>query len=267
VTAATKSPPSSRGIDPRIRQRRISVQRSKGRRRLRRILIVVAIVAIAVLAWVVLHTAWFSARVIKVDGAHPHTTEAAIVAASGLDSHPALVTLDGGSVASQVERLPYIATASVVTHWPDAVTITVTERVPAAQVAGTAHSYSVIDDRGRTLAVSAGHVSGLRSLTVLTAHGPLQPVPVGQTLPAVADGGLQVVRTLPLAFATQVNLVTVQGDGTVTLLLGSGITVLLGSPTDLRAKYEDVASIIAHGTLHPTSVIDVTVPQSPTVSG
>ncbi len=55
-------------------------------------------------------------------------------------------------------------------------------------------------------------------------------------------------------------------DGTISLALDSGITVVLGTGTELPAKYEDVAAIIAHGTLHPTSIIDVSVPESPTVA-
>ena len=64
------------------------------------------------------------------------------------------------------------------------------------------------------------------------------------------SAGLTVCRTLPPAFAAQVVSVTVAADGTVSLALNSGITVLLGTDTDLPAKYEDVAAIIAHASLH-----------------
>jgi len=61
--------------------------------------------------------------------------------------------------------------------------------------------------------------------------------------------------------------VTVAPDATISMALNSGITVMLGTATDLPTKYEDVAAILAHGSLHSTSTIDVTVPQSPAVSG
>jgi hypothetical protein len=61
--------------------------------------------------------------------------------------------------------------------------------------------------------------------------------------------------------------VTEAANGTVSLGLNSGLTVQLGTPTDLEAKYEDVAAIIAHASLRGAKVIDVTVPQSPTVTG
>ena len=65
-----------------------------------------------------------------VSGAHPHTSEAAIVAAAGLGRHPALISVEPGAAAARIEALPFIATARVQRHWPDGVGITVTERVP-----------------------------------------------------------------------------------------------------------------------------------------
>ena len=73
---------------------------------------------------------------------------------------------------------------------------------------------------------------------------------MGGTLPAAGSFGPAVARTLPPAFSAQVVSVTVAPDGTVDLALNSGITVLLGTDTDLPAKYEDVAAIIAHASLH-----------------
>ena len=63
-------------IDPRIRQRRADIQRSQGPppaaldRRARS----VALVLVAAVV-VLLHTPWFSARVVTVSGAHPHTSD------------------------------------------------------------------------------------------------------------------------------------------------------------------------------------------------
>jgi hypothetical protein len=83
---------------------------------------------------------------------------------------------------------------------------------------------------------------------------------------ASAAPGLAVSRTLPPAFSAQVVSVTVAPDATVSLALGSGLAVLVGTATDLHAKYEDVAAIIAHASLVGKRTIDVTVPQSPAVS-
>jgi cell division protein FtsQ len=254
-------------IDPRIRQRRVAIQRSQGRRRLRWIIGVA--VALSLVAAVVglLHTPWFSARVVTVTGAHPHTSAAAIVAAAGLDHHPPLISTDPGATARRVETLPFIAGAQVHRHWPDGIQIAVTERVPVAQMAGPRTSWSTLDGNGRTLQVQPAPTPGLIVLVVRTARAVISPAPVGGSLTAQAAAGLTVTRTLPAAFSAQVASVSTAPDATISLSLNSGITVLLGTDTDLSTKYEDVAAILAHGSLHNRSTIDVTVPQSPTVSG
>jgi hypothetical protein len=45
------------------------------------------------------------------------------------------------------------------------------------------------------------------------------------------------------------------------------LLVDIGSPSQLEAKYEDVTSILAGATLHTGDVIDVSVPDAPTVTG
>jgi len=223
------------------------------------------VVALAVGGLALLHTPLFNAKVVTVTGVHPQTPTAAIVTAAGLDHPVPLIDLNTGSMAARVEALPFIATAEVSRHWPDAVIIAVTERVPAATVAGPGASWSTVDAAGRTLVVQPTRPAGLAQLVVTTAKGPLAPVPVGQSLPAVAGPGLEVASTLPAAFAAQVTSVAVAADGTVDLALNSGLTVQLGTATDLAAKYEDVAAIIAHADLHGKKVIDVTVPDAPAV--
>jgi cell division protein FtsQ len=226
----------------------------------------VALVLVAA-AVVLSHSPWLSARVVTVTGVHPDTSEAAIVDAAGLQHHPPLVSVDPAPTAQKVEALPFIATAQVHRHWPDGVAIAVTERVPVATMAGPGGSWSVLDADGRTLAVQATRPAGLVVLAVRTGASVAPPAPVGGTLGVEASYALTVCRTLPPAFSAQVTSVTGAPDGTVSMALDSGITVLLGADDDLHAKYEDVAAIIAHGSLQGATTIDVTVPQSPAVTG
>jgi cell division protein FtsQ len=252
-------------IDPRIRQRRNEIQRHRGRRRLRWVLAVVAVAVLVAGGIALLHTSILSARVVTVTGAHPHTPAATIEVAAGLNHRPPLISVDPGAVARRVETLPFIASAQVHRHWPDGVQIAVTERVPVLQMAGPSTSWSTLDGQGRTLEVRPARAPGLLVLIVRTPTGGVPPAGVGGTVPSEADVGLTVCRTLPAAFSAQVVSVTVAADSTVTLALNSGLTVLMGTDADLTAKYEDVAAIIANGSLRGAKTIDVTVPQSPAV--
>ncbi len=166
-----------------------------------------------------------------------------------------------------MESLPFIASARVMRNWPDGVQIAVTERAPVVQMAGPATSWSLLDGNGRTLQQVPARLPGLVVFIVHTPDSGIPPAPVGSSLPPSAGPGLEVSRTLPPAFRAQVVSVTVAADGSISLALNSGVTVLFGSDADRTAKYKDIAAILANGTLHATSVIDVTVPESPTVSG
>ena len=251
-------------INPRIRERRESVERSRTQKRLRLAGIAVAAVALVALAVGLLYTPWFGAKVVTITGAHPNTPDRTIVAAAGLLHHPPLINVDPIPTAVRVESLPYIASAQVTRHWPDTVVIHVTERVPVMVMSGPNASWSILDGNGRTLAVTPVRPA----LPVLIVHapaGPVPPAPVGATVGVAANSGLTVARTLPPAFAGQVVSITVAADGTVSLALNSHLVVLLGTVSNLNAKYEDVAAIIAHASLRGAHTIDVTVPQSPTV--
>ena len=260
---STTSPPRARAsgtIDPRIEERRAAVRRRQGRRRLALLLVAALVVVLAVDGWLVLHSRLFAVRVVTVTGA-VHTPVPEVVAAAGLAGQPAELSLDPAAVAARVEQLPWVATARVVREWPDGVSITVTERVPVAEVAGPT-GWAEVDRAGRVLAWAKTPFPGLVHL-----GGPWPVGPAGTTLAAPAQAGLTVAATLPPAFAGQVAEVVTQPGDQVDLALSVPVTVDLGTATQLRAKYEDLAAILAGATLHAGQVIDVSVPDSPVVTG
>jgi cell division protein FtsQ len=254
--AATRGRPP---MDPRIRQRRAAVTRREGRRRLRMIVLAMAAIGLGVGAWMLLHSSLMSARVITVSGS-THTPAAEIEAAGGLGDRPPLISIDPGAVASRIERLPWVATAVVTRHWPDGVHVTVVERVPVAAMT-EAHGDALVDVHGRVLADVATPPPGLPTLVAPVAV----PAP-GSSLAPPALPALEVAAALPPAFRAQVQKVVLDRAG-LHLDLTSPITVTLGSTSQLRQKWEDVASILKGASLHPGDVIDVTAPGSPIVTG
>jgi cell division protein FtsQ len=223
----------------------------------------VVVAALAAGGWFLLHSRLLSARVVTVTGS-AHTPAAAVVAAAGLARRPPLLDIDPAAVAARVERLAWVDTATVVRHWPDGVSISVVERTPVAVVTGGAAggAWAEVDGGGRVLVAVAAPPAGLvRVVAPVTAGAP------GSTLGPAARPGLSVAATLPPAFAGQVTEVDVGGGGQVTLKLTTPVTVNLGSTAQLAAKYEDVAALLARATLTAGDVLDVSVPESPLVSG
>ena len=95
---------------------------------------------------------------------------------------------------------------------------------------------------------------------------PAAPGAPGTWLAARDAAGLRVAGSLPVSFAAQVTGVTVEPQGWVQLAMTTPVLVNIGSASQLTEKYEDVSSILAGATLHNGDVIDVSVPDAPTVS-
>jgi hypothetical protein len=140
--------------------------------------------------------------------------------------------------------------------------VAVTEETPHLEVGEPAGRWATLSADGRVLDVSATRPPGLVLLTV-----PQPPGLPGTVLPARDAAGLRVAATLPASFAAQVTGVTIEPAGWVQLSMTTPIAVDIGTATQLPAKYEDVSSILAGASLHNGDVIDVSVPDAPTVTG
>jgi cell division protein FtsQ len=247
-------------MDPRIRARRTAVMKEQGRRRLIIAGVVLGVAVLLVGGWFLVHTPLFSARSVTVTG-NVHETEAQVVSQAGLAGRPPLLDVDAGAAAARLEKLPWVRTASVHVSWPDGVHIAVTEETPTFTVSTAAGTWETLSSDGRVLEESATRPPGLLLLTV-----PQTPGAPGTVLSAKDSPGLQVASTLPASFVGQVTGVTVEPAGWVQLALTTPVVVDMGTATELTAKYEDVSSILAGASLHNGDVIDVSVPDAPTVT-
>jgi cell division protein FtsQ len=223
------------------------------------VLITLAVISILAAAlWPLAHSRFLSARVLRVEG-NRHTPIAVVLSAAGLSGHPPMIDVNAGADARAIEALPWISSATVRKAWPDGVVIRVSERRAVAVVAG-GHGIAELDPTGRVLAdVGSAPVGLARLLSVGTPGVP------GTTLKG-AGGCLGVAAALPPAFSGLVQAISPSPGGGVDLALSNGVGVILGPPTQLPAKFEDIASLLAGATLPVGSVMDVSVPQSPAVS-
>ena len=259
---AGSGPPRPRAeVDPRISARRTEVSRQLGRRRLRWVAAAVAVVVVLFGVWSLLHSSLFSARALTIVGA-AHETASRIEVAAGLQTHPPLLDVNPGAAARGIERLPWVRTASVSTHWPDGVRVVVTERVPDLVMAAAGGQWAEVDADGRVLADVATRPPGLLQLV-----GPQAPGRPGTLLGSGDQMGLQIASTLPPSFRAQVTGVTIESAGFVQLAMNTPILVDMGDATQLHAKYEDVSAALAGAPLHVGDVIDVSVPGAMTVTG
>jgi cell division protein FtsQ len=230
-----------------------------GRRRFVVLCALAALVTLGALAWPLAHSRFLSARVVVVSGAH-ETPAAAVLGAAGLTTDPPMIDVRAGAAARAIEALPWIDRATVSLAWPDGVHITVTERRAVCAVAQGA-GWVEVDRTGRVLADVPAALPGLVQAQL---RGALAAP--GHVVAPGSRAALAVAATLPSVLRPSVTRVEAEAGGAVDLTLASGIQVVLGPASQLQAKYEDVAAIVAGAPPAAGSVIDVTVPQSPTVS-
>jgi len=145
-------------LDPRIRERRIAVQRAIGRRRLR-ILLVGASTLIALgIAFLVVNSPLLDVDRVQVVGAR-HLRVADVRAATRVHHRDAVLFVDTGAVARRLERLPWVKSAEVHREFPGTVRVVVTEYEPTAYVrAGS--SAVLIAGNGRAVARVANPPAG-----------------------------------------------------------------------------------------------------------
>ncbi len=212
-----------------------------------------------------LHRSFLSVQHVELTGV-VHESSNYVMAVSGLDHHPAMIDVSDVVIERRLERLTWIRYATVTKKWPSTIRIVVRERTPVAVVYDAHHRLERIDGTGHALDVVAQSTN--LPLLEVVGRGVSKPWPFAPW----SNPAAQVAGLLPAHLAAQVAAVRVTRQGQVSLRLTSPLTFLLGSATQLPAKFQSVASVIAASAannvaLRAGDVIDVSVPGTLTVSG
>lgn len=250
---------TSRGIEPRLRQRRIGVRRAASRKRLwwAAIAIVVLVVVVAVLA--VLGSSWFAVRDVSVSGVvYTDATELEAIVEDLRDTPVLLV--DIADFESRIEAIPWVEDARVTTHFPDAASIEIRERTPVVALLGTDGFSRVLDADGRVLAVIEGQPV---ALVWIAGPDPLDLV-AGEFAPIGYSSAASLVTKLTPTIRGRVESLQVTADGSdlvMTLTSPSGpIEVRFGSAIGDNAQIEKLVRLerkLADIGDEPVSVIDI----------
>lgn len=178
-------------IDPRFARRWIDARREEGRRRLRLVSVVAAVLVCLAVGVGLLYSPLFAVRNVRVTVQGP-VASTQIVRLAGLAHHPLMIDLHASAVEFRLDANPALGGARVSKHWPSTVDIAVSVRAPIAisQVRASTGSpeWAEIDPTGRVLAYVSARPIGVPVLAGLTAL----PVPgkwVASSIgPAVTPG-------------------------------------------------------------------------------
>jgi len=252
---------STRGIEPRLRQRRIGVRRAESRRRLRWVMVAGVVLVVVVAALAVLGSSLFAVDQVEVTG-NVYTDAAELQAVVDDLTGTPVLRVDTLAAEEQLESIPWVEDARVTTSFPNSATIEIRERTPLVAMPGADGQTRVLDREGRVLAMVDGQPV---ALVWISGPGTLD-TPLGDTASIGYSSAASLVTKLTPTIRSRVDSMMVTPDGADLRLILTGvepngpIEVRFGSAIGdsdqiaklvrLERKLEDIGT-------DPVSVIDV----------
>ena len=220
-----------------------AVRRSRWRRRAAWVLVPVLLVGLAafVLAGPVLRVR--HVEVVGVRGAQATQVQQRAAAVTGTP----MVLVRGGSVAAQVQQLPFVASVRVRRGWPSTLRVLVTARQAVAAVPAPGAGYQLVDATGVVFGTVPVAPRGVPVVRAAVGAGPA-------TLKAAVD----VLAALPSDLRRRAGAVTAASPDAVTFTLGAA-RVAFGGPEDAALKVETLRALLRT----PARMYDVSAPSSP----
>ncbi|MGH2691927.1 MAG: cell division protein FtsQ/DivIB [Actinomycetota bacterium] len=220
---------------------------------------IIGVVLLGAGVWVVLNSAFFSIRDIRVLGTR-HVADTEILRIAAVEEGDNLVTLPTGEVAARLEGHPWIAIAMVQRDLPTTVVIRVLER----------HPVGWIEDPDGPVVVAGDGTALARE------QRPPRTLPaLGSWPEALAPGDTIGGLTEPLRISSAMSpwlrhrIASADfDDGDVVLELRDGGSVLYGTPTDVTAKNRALGSMLRWAEEQGIAVraVDVRVPSAPSLA-
>lgn len=228
-------------MDNKVRERRRTVDRERGRRRAAWLALAVAVVVgLGLFLWLRSSDVFAVKRVVAT--ATQHVDEQTLAEATAPARGVNLLRLRVSGIEKNLLKIPYIRAAEVHRRFPDTLEVSLEEYRPVACVQ--------TKDGSRWLVADDGRVLERRSdpellLVVPESRADLEP---GQRLPAYIVGALPLVEILKTPNVIEalpaVKSMKISTDGEISLVLAHEIELRLGEPAQLEQKLKVAATII-----------------------
>ncbi len=244
-----------RGIEPRMRERRVAVKRAQGRKRLKWVVLVAVIVFVVVGVLAVVGSPLFAIKADQVylTGnvyADPKQVQAVV---DDLVGTPALLA-DTERAERELEEIPWVDVARVRTDFPHGVYIEIREREAMTTYQGPDQRFRVLDRDGRVLDVIDNY-----PFAYVLLGGP-DPVDLeaGEFAPRGYAAASELAKNLTGSVRGRVVMIEVTADGSrLVMHLDDGVEVRFGEARDLFAKLVRLETVLSVGGVGESGVIDV----------
>lgn len=232
-----------RGIEPRMRDRRIAVKRAKAKRRLVWVGLGAGVLLVVVAALAVLGSGLFSIQEdsVTVTGAvytDPDQLQAVI---DELVGTPTLLA-DTGEAERRLEQIPWVESAEVSASFPHSARIDIRERQALTTYQGPDQRFRVLDREGRVLDVLD---KWPLAYVLLVGPDPVDLAP-GETAPTGYAAASELAKNLTPGVRSVVDRIEVTADGSdLVLWLDDGTDVHFGQARDLLDKLVRLETVLA----------------------
>ncbi len=251
-------------MNPKVRQRRISVRRGLGRKRLKWVLLLGIPLLLVVGALAMLASPLFSVETITVEGI-VHTPADQLEAIIGPLRGEPVLTIDTHQVERRLEGLAWVRRAAVDADFPRSLHVSIVERIPVAAYVGSDGSWRVIDIDGGVIDIVP---DGAQPADFLPILGPGPDLLPGQNAGSAYQTLAQLAATLDALPTLRPLVVSISVAGPdINLALSTGASVDLGSASELRQKLAVLLSLLADPERDVAEIVSINVsdPSKPAI--
>jgi hypothetical protein len=226
-------------MDSKVRERRRSVNLQRGRRRGGLIVAFVALLVVMALFLWLRSSSVFAVRQVFAPALQHVSTEQVREAAAGA-SGVSLLRVSTRQVEQKLAALPYVRSAKVYRHFPNALEVSVQEYHASARVQASDGSLWLVADDGKILSAAGDAAQSDTGKLPLVVPASSFAARAGSHLPTVIAKALGVTTLLGAADVSKslptVAKITVSAGGQVVVVFQGGAELRLGDPVELKDK-------------------------------
>lgn len=263
-------------VEPRIVDRRRTVQLVARRKKHRIQLIVGSFIAVLAVFVGVALSPLTAVQQITISG-RSAIEEPDLVSASGISMGDHLVAVDLAAARERLMGMTWVSSAHVERKWPHRLVIKVTEQRPSS-IVKSGDALFLVSTTGRILR-KQGAANPEMPLLELNGDLPIAQVAkpesssnyaqgdlIGQTVSTEVSQALGVLERMPDTLRTELAAARLSQTGALSLELNDGTLVLFGPPEDVAAKLLAVESVLNQVVRDCMKTLDVREPTRAAVS-
>lgn len=232
-----------RGIEPRMRERRLAVKRARGRKRLVWVGVACGVVLLLVAALAVVGSGWFAVEEdhVTVTG-NVYTDPAALQAVIGDLVGTPVLRVDTKEAEDQLRSIAWVEDARVRVAFPHSATIEIREREALTTYQGPDGRFRVLDRQGRVLDVLDMYPLAY----VLISGEDSVDLDVGEFAPQGYAAASELAKSLTVSVRGRVDHISVTADGgDLNLFMNNGMQVRFGEARELITKLVRLETVLA----------------------